>query len=225
MGKMALVLFIAAALPSGASAGSPKITAYRLPITRDGKTVTRLSYDFWSGEQPAPVIDLNSAAKGSTKVSAYASLRTLDKKVGCTIKNGVYHPQARTANSAKAYYTITPVVEYEATKSVTLEGDWTAALHPGDKVVDLIPLGEGQCRFTVVQGKTRRDIEMVACETPDATPGLKRVAPAEKYSEQWIYLTCAEGYPAFIRDQGLLAAPGAHEKTAMPGPNPDGPHD
>ncbi len=214
MKKTALLLLVSAVFSCRAFAGESKIISYRLPVTRDGQTRTRLAYDFWSGEYPLPVIDLKSGVKGETKVQAYTSLRKLNKTVDCTIKNGIYNPWSKTASSAKTYYTISPVVEYEAKEKFILgeggidETD-TPHLQPGDRVIDEIPLAEGYCQFTVVQGKARRQAQAACDELRSGE--MKLLEAPDGFNEQWIYLSCGEGYDAFIQDKSLLAVPGAAE--------------
>ncbi len=182
--------------------------SYLLPITRDGKTVNRVARNFWSGEYPQPVIDVNANKKGETTVSAFKSLRDKKDAVKCTIKNGVYHPWSKTPNSMLETYTIQALSEYEAKTDVATDA---FALKAGQKLTRVAYLAEGLCEaYATGPGKKERRLDFSCDELKN--PGLKEVAGQnDKFSEQWLQLKCKDGTKAFVEDKALLAQPGVKE--------------
>ncbi len=114
---------------------------YKLNVERSGLPHLLVAGNFWQGEYPHPVIDVHSQKAGLTTIQGWASLRKLEKRQSCTIKNGLYHPWAHvtgfdlgiedetgssssstsdsTQNSVITYYTIAPVLDYKVTKKPT----------------------------------------------------------------------------------------------------------
>jgi hypothetical protein len=186
-------------------AAAEDFTSYPLPITRQGKTATRVALNFWPGEYPAPVIDFGAKTAGEGKVTAFKSLRDLKAPVACTIKHGLYHPWSKTKGSALEFYTLRALEEYQALQDQALGEN---KLKKGDKITEVIPLSEGVC--AAKRGKARLvDFE---CALLDEAASFKPLSAAsDPWLEQWLYLDCKEGYKAFIRDIELLKAPGAAE--------------
>ena len=75
------------------SSTTEKFESYSLPITRQGLTTTRVAYNFWSGEWPTPVIDVNSDKSGSTTIQAYKTLRGCLRSIvsSKSVQHELYH--------------------------------------------------------------------------------------------------------------------------------------
>lgn len=187
-----------------ASAAAAPVDAYKANVTRSDATAQRLIYNFWSGEYPAPVIDVHASKSGVTKISAHKSLRALNEPVACTIKNGLYHPWSDTKTSVRGYYTVSNVTDYEVKRRVELDG----TLQPGDRLINVFSLAEGLCKGTL-QSKSRKENIQFSCDVLDDSGQFKNLAPTtDRFHEQWLYLSCNEGYAAFVRDEDLLKQPG-----------------
>jgi hypothetical protein len=182
-----------------------KPDSYLLPVTRSGKKEMRVARNFWSGEYPSPVIDVNSKdAKGFTKIKAYSSLRNQDKPVDCLIQNGLYHPWAKGNESAVEYYQIVPNREYIAKKEITTD---SLRLKTGEKLSREVYLSEGQCEGVVIKNRKEKRVEYGCDETK--IEGLVQISGAnDKFSEQWIHLKCKGSKNAFVQDLELLKQPG-----------------
>ena len=185
---------------------------YRLPITRDGVTKTRVASNFWSGEYPYPVIDV----KKMTTVAAYKSLRTLDEPVACTVKAGIYHPWSDTENSVILYYTLSGITTYKVTTSgfnteVDLLGGESTGLYleAGDLITNIVYASEGWCIGTRVDTTGAKQGVYLMCD--GAPEQMEVVEENWKYGEQWVYLQCAEGHKAFIQDKTFLKQPNVKE--------------
>jgi hypothetical protein len=209
------LLTLAAALASvgSVSFANNETRAYRLPITRDGVAKERVAYNFWSTEWPGPVVDVKTSVKGSTTIKAYTSLRQLPAStVSCTIKNGIYHPWSHTENSVVNYYTLTAVKSYKALTAFSVD----ETQYPAGTVVDnVVYASEGYCLGTLkVPGKApvENDFSCEMVETKDFE-ALNPSAKSDEFNEQWFYVTCSEGYKAFVSDKGLLSEPGVTEGT------------
>ncbi|MBP1711184.1 MAG: hypothetical protein H6Q49_1386 [Deltaproteobacteria bacterium] len=104
---MLVLLVLMFGLSSGAinaqttreGASASKMLNYKLPVTRNGTTITKVATSFWQGEYPGPIIDVSSKKSGKTTVQAYKSLRKLDAPIACSVINGIYHPWSKTKNS------------------------------------------------------------------------------------------------------------------------------
>jgi hypothetical protein len=210
---------------SSGNTSAVQLDSYKLPITRDSKTTTRIAYNFWSGEWPGPAIDVFSDLKGETKISAYKNLRnpSAADRVDCTIKNGVYHPWSKTDGSAINYYTLWPVEDYKVIKKIVFNpndvyvGGKTRklTLPVGTLLLNLVPYAENYCGVTMKIGKNVRPLEGY-CPIFTENPSIVRTTPDtdDSFIEQWIYLSCQEkgtdGKPlkAFVKDTDLLAQPG-----------------
>lgn len=186
------------------SAVASKILNYKLPVTRNGITITKVAAPFWQSEYPGPVIDVSSKKSGKTTVQAYQSLRRLDAPVACTIKNGIYHPWSKTQNSVINYYTITSVEDYRARKTVKLE---QYSISEGDSITNVVYASEGFC----IGNLKDRQIEFRCSDVDENPQEFKRMGAADTGAsrEQWLYLKCEEGHDAFIRDSALLKTKGA----------------
>lgn len=196
----------AAAPEAPASSGS-----YLLTVTRDRRKHTRVAANFWSGEYPSPVIDVLSKTAGELTVPAVKNLRDRSGAVRCTISHGVYHPWSKTKSSAIAFYQIIPLVEYQCLQRATV-GE--TPLKKGDKISRLIYLGEGICQGVLLRSGRKEITVDFPCEEANETRGMKLVTKNDtEPKEQWLYLSCKEGYKAFIRDEDLLAQPGVGPGT------------
>lgn len=182
---------------------SSKTLSYKLPVTRNGVTVTKVAAPFWQSEYPGPVIDVRSKKSGTMTVRAYQSLRKLDSPVACTIKHGIYHPWSKTKNSAIHYYTITPVEDYKARKTAKLE-EYT--IHSGDIITNVVYLSEGCCKGNL----KNRQIEFTCSALQENPQDFQLLGKADSGSrpEQWLYVKCEEGHKAFIQDSALLKTKG-----------------
>jgi hypothetical protein len=206
------------------------ISSYKISINRDNKTFKKMVYAYWSGEYPMPVIDVSSQSKGNTKIEAYKSLRDLKEKVECTISNGIYHPWSSDNKKTKTiFYSIKAQEDYAVIKKTSYEmfsmDEKTSTiqavqtpLNPGDQIQDIYYAGEGTCSGTHVtkvnKKRFAKEIDF-NCELVDDRKSFKRLTPAHKDDviEQWLYVSCQEGYKAFITDEALLKSPGAKEGT------------
>lgn len=206
------------------SSTTEKFESYPLPITRSGIKKTRVAYNFWSGEWPNPVIDVNSDKKtGETTIQAYTTLRTPseDNQVSCTIKNGLYHPWSKTDHSSIIYYSISSREEYLAKEDTFLpmfdnEGNEKRLQIPKDSLIsNVIYYAEGFCGAILRMGEKARAIS-ANCDffSENKSLVLKTTNEDKDYSEQWLYLKCSErdkhGEPikAFVRDEEILKQPG-----------------
>ncbi|MHB8138376.1 MAG: hypothetical protein ACYDGO_08310 [Smithellaceae bacterium] len=188
----------------GASAS--KLLNYKLPVTRNGITITKVAAPFWQSEYPGPVIDVSSKKSGRTIAQAYQSLRKLDAPVACTVKNGIYHPWSKTQNSVINYYTITSVEDYRARKTVKLE---QYSISEGDSITNVVYASEGLC----IGNLKDRQIEFRCSDVDENPQEFQRLGEADKASrlEQWLYLKCEEGHDAFIQDSELLKTKGVKQ--------------
>ena len=169
--------------------------SYQLPITRNGKTTTRVAHNYWAGEYPSPVINVQTGGKGNLIVKGYKSLRKLNEPVKCSIKKGLYHPWSKTGNSVITYYTIGPRNEIKATKNTQLD-DYK--IRKGQTIKNIMPAGEGYCNG-LLNGK---EISYF-CDNADS-PDFVETIPSDEKWEQWLYVKCRQGYNAFIQDKALL---------------------
>lgn len=169
--------------------------SYQLPITRNGKTQTRVAHNFWAGEYPRPVINVKAGEKGYLIVKGYKSLRKLNEPVKCSIKKGLYHPWSKTGNSVVTYYTIGPRNEVKATRTTKLD-DYT--VRKGETIKNIMPAGEGYC----VGLLNNKEISYF-CDNAEE-PDFVETIPSDEKWEQWLYVKCRQGYNAFIQDNALL---------------------
>lgn len=184
--------------------------SYTLPVVRDGKKAIRLAYDFWSGEYPGPIIDLNSKTPGETTVRAYASLRDLSQSRDCAIQNGLYHPWSDDKKSLIAFYTLTAVKTYRSDKDQEFNGK---KIKKGDRISQVIYLAEGTCQGKLSRpGEKGETIEEYTCDEIDNPADYVLLEGRDDpFLEQWLYVACGDGTKAFVQDKQLLAAPGAKE--------------
>lgn len=176
---------------------------YLLPIERNGTKHTMLSYNFWSGEYPYPVISVEEKKEKWQTVRGYSSLRDLGKKKSCTIKTGVYHPWSRDKTSLINFYSIIPNVSYVVKHDTILE---EMKLKKGDQLKREIYLAEGFCSYTLKDGK---NLETFCID--EKNKNFKRLASVAHPREQWLYLKCKESYNIFVQDKDLLKQPHVKE--------------
>ncbi|MDD4357228.1 MAG: hypothetical protein PHN98_08245 [Smithellaceae bacterium] len=176
-----------------------KTLSYKLPVTRNGVTITKVAIPFWQSEYPGPVIDVRSKKSGTMTVQAYQSLRKPDSPVACTIKHGIYHPWSKTKNSVIHYYTITAVEDYKALKTAKLE-EYT--IHAGDIIANVVYFSEGFCKGNL----KNRQIEFTCSALQENPQDFQLLGKADNGSrpEQWLHVKCEEGREAFIQDAALL---------------------
>jgi len=208
---MLVLLVLMFGLSSGAinaqttreGASASKMLNYKLPVTRNGTTITKVATSFWQGEYPGPIIDVSSKKSGKTTVQAYKSLRKLDAPIACSVINGIYHPWSKTKNSVINYYTITPVEDYKALKTAKLE-EYT--IQAGDIITNVVYLSEGFCKANL----KNREIEFTCSALQENPQEFQRLGNADTGSrqEQWLYIKCEEGHEAFIQDSALLKTKG-----------------
>ncbi|MEN0059553.1 MAG: hypothetical protein AAGB31_12010 [Bdellovibrio sp.] len=197
------------------------LNTYKLPITREGKTITRVAVNSWGGEYPKPIIDVNSRIAGTTKIKGYASLRTLGKPVSCTIKNGIYHPWSQTTSSVINFYSIYNELDYRAKKDTTLGEYEKVSIPQGTPVINVVAYGANFCGATSVIDKKSTAISF-SCEDLDNTDLFEKTSQSEFFEEQWLYVACAEKETdgsqrkVFIRDMELFKYP--HVKQGEYGP-------
>lgn len=205
---------------------SDSVFSYKLPITRNGKKETRVAYPMWSGEYPAPPINVNAEQSGTTKIDAYKSLRTLDNadKTTCTIKNGLYHPWADPSPASIInYYTVVAAKDYKVIRKITYseysekaKKDVKKVIPKGATITNVIYHGEGYCGAILKIGKNPRAFTN-DCSFFTENKDLQQISPPSDFSEQWLYLTCEEkdsngkNEKAFVQDKALLAQPGIKE--------------
>lgn len=176
---------------------------YTLPITRDGVTHTMLAYNFWSGEYPSPVIDVQADLNKTRKIMGYPTLRKPNKKKSCTIKAGIYHPWSQDKTSLINYYTIVPNVRYLVERSTMLDN---IRLKKGDELNEEIYLSEGFCSY-LLNGESA--VETMCLGAEDKR--FKRIESPSHPAEQWLYLRCMEGDKLFVQDSDLLTQTGVVE--------------
>ncbi|WP_069470788.1 hypothetical protein [Candidatus Marithrix sp. Canyon 246] len=176
--------------------------SYLLPITRDGVTHTMITYNFWSGEYPNPVIHVQPSKNNWSTVIGYSSLRNLGKKKVCSIKTGIYHPWTKDKISLINYYSITPKINYLVQQDTILEDQ---KVKKGDTIKNEFYLSEGFCSY-LLSDKT--DIE---AKCIDNSTQFKRIKFPAHPAEQWLYLSCKEGYKIFVQDTDLLSQANVNE--------------
>lgn len=136
-----LILLMGAVSLTSSLCYATSLDVYKLNVERKGVSHLQVAGNFWQGESPSPVIDVHSQKAGLTTIKGWASLRKLNKRQSCTIKNGLYHPwanvpgfdlymedetgprrsssSASTQNSVITYYTIAPALDYKVIKKPT----------------------------------------------------------------------------------------------------------
>lgn len=171
---------------------------YSLPITRDNVTHTMIAYNFWSGEYPSPVIDVQVKQKKWLKIKGYKSLRKLTQPKNCTIKTGIYHPWSKDKISVINYYSIIPKVDYLAKKATIFD---EKKFKKGDKLKHEVYLSEGFCSYDL-NNKKRFESTCIGKMKP-----FERTEYPSHAAEQWLYLSCKEGHKVFVQDNDLLSQP------------------
>jgi len=204
MKAIAFSFFTAIAVSSSAQADA---TAMQIPVTRGGETKTRVSYQFWSGEYPGPVIDVGGSNKGMTIVKAHRSLRNPGKPVNCEIKNGLYHPWSHEKNSVLSYYTVVATYNYLVLQDTLIDND-DSRLDPvravkGSSLQNVVYYGENICGGTIVNTGARAEVSF-SCEIVDDKLTFKKTTPNDAFVEQWIHINCADSTKAFVQADALL---------------------
>ena len=189
-----------------------EINYYRLPVTRDGATETKLAYSFWAGEYPGPIMDVTEAIT----LSSYSSLEKLDVSKPCTIEKGLYHPWSEEKTSALNYFTITNI----ATLTAKTDSQFTFLLaiddenfeeraqviKAGEMITDIHGADGEWCFGRFVNSKNQsQTIDFNCAELEynlDEFQLTNQVMPENV--EQWIQVQCKEGYQAFISDLEVL---------------------
>lgn len=169
---------------------------YLIPIERK---YTMLTYNFWSGEYPHPVISVGDKKKQWQKIMGYPSLRDFGSQKSCTVKTGIYHPWSKDKTSLINFYSLIPPVSYVVQKETSIDG---VKLSKGDKLETEIYLAEGFCYYRLSNGK---EFQINCLNEND--PRFKRIASASYPSEQWLHVKCKENYNVFVKDSDLLAQP------------------
>lgn len=187
--------------------------SYKLPITREGKKTTRVAYNFWSGEYPSPVVDINSDKPGTTTIKAYTELRDpkSTNRVNCTVKNGIYHPWSDKDPSSLTYYSLSSREEYTAIVDTTIG---KLKVPKGSVISNVVYYAENYCGAILRNKKTARPISE-SCDVFRDTKTFERISASEgEFSEQWLYFICAEkkadgsALKVFVRDEDLIKQPG-----------------
>ena len=225
--NLTLKLSLSTLLLSSVAQANGTIPSYKANITRDGVTKVRVIQSFWSGEYPGPVVDINAkAAKGTTTIPVYKSIRDLSGKTTCAVKNGVYHEWSRTKNSVLNYYAISALEEYIAEKDLTIstadEPTYKAQLKAGTKLTEIVYFGEGYSGGVIDDGKTRKQVilDNESYGALEKTPGLKQLSANEPlkgdmHYEQWIRVKCEDGRKLFASVDELLKTKGVQEGTIL----------
>lgn len=186
---------------------------YKIDVIRDGKLHHQVAYNFWSGEYPMPVININAGKRGKTTIKGYATLREKTQLKPCTVKNALYHPWSKDENSYINFYTIVPVESYEIV-STPADNLAEKSLKIGDKILNIAYLGEGYSQG-VLRSSTDEDTLIsfqsdIFENNPKVFKRIDDISTLDK-DEQWLYLKCDEGYNVFVQDKHLLAQKGIKE--------------
>lgn len=188
---------------------------YKLKITRDGVTQTKLAYNYWSGEYPLPVADVTA----KTTVKAYRSVRKLNRKVACTIDKGIYHPWSNNQGSVINFYTLTNAVDAIVTDDFQDEIMWEDFGHSemfapqkGDIINEIYYGSEGICGGKLFELNSDPTPVSFYCDSffEGNIDYLSKDTDLD-WGEQWLYLRCDEGYNAFIQDYQLMTSPKVKE--------------
>ncbi len=179
------------------------INSYKLSITRGGKASTRVAYNYWSGEYPTPIIDVNSGKTGTTAVDGYLSLRDMKDIRTCTIKNGVYNPWSKSDASIENYYTLAAVDDFLVLKDFFMTKTYFGAgvkafekkikVPAGAKIVNVVYGAENYCTATLQIGKNLTPIDE-SCDFFYENPkNLQKISKEnDQFREEWLYLNCSE---------------------------------
>ncbi len=190
---------------------------YKIDVIRDGKLHHQVAYNFWSGEYPMPVININAGKRGKTTIKGYTTLREKTQLKPCTVKNALYHPWSKDKNSYINLYTIAPIESYEILSTFPYELQKEVGetdIKAGDKIINIVYLGEGYSQG-ILQSSAKNDT-LIAFQSQlfENNPKVfKRIDDIStlKTKEQWLYLKCEESYNVFVEDKDLLAQKGIKE--------------
>ena len=178
------------------------IDSYAIPVTRGGVKHTMVTYNFWSGEYPKPVIYIQPTHNGWAKIRGYASLRNPKTRKVCTVKAGIYHPWSKDNTSLINYYTIIPKKTYIAQKNTKIDN---RRIKRGDILDNEFYLSEGDCSYLL-----NKKVKITAFCIGDSAE-FKRIEKPAHPPEQWLYVKCREGYNVFVRDADLLNQSGVNK--------------
>jgi hypothetical protein len=199
-----------------ASTLSAEAASYALDMTRDGKTLEMVVYDFWSTEYPGPVVAIGKSDLGSTKILGSASMRNPTNDVACTVSNGLYHPWAEKTKTPYEIYTVTGIIDYTATKDTEINyfsetevgHSIKLSLAAGEKLTRSVYLSEGSCQFVI--GNTQKEIQ-TDCGQVDNNPNFLKTELPSHGTEQWIKFSCKQGSSAYVNVDDLLKQKGVSE--------------
>ena len=161
-----------------------------------------VAINFWRGEYPGPVIDIQPSKNGWSEIMGYSSLRNPANKKVCSVKAGTYHPWTKDNISLISYYSIIPRIDYVSQLDTILEN---TKVKEGDKLQREVYLSEGFCSY-LFNGETKLETQCV--DKPDQFQAINYPAHS---SEQWLYLSCREGHKVFVQDSDLLNQPNVRE--------------
>ena len=160
------------------------------------------AYDFWSGEYPGVVVQVDKTSTLMAKTNVCDS----EPSIQCTISPGLYHPWA-TQNLGTAFKTISKVNRYRATKPFILEADEgpSPEYKTGTIITENMYLSEGYCVVTVDETM----YHWVPCPEADGFELLPN--PAEGFeTREFIGFKCLEGQvgwfetgPALFQNPGI----------------------
>lgn len=228
MKKVLVVLFIyILQFVNSASADIPK--PYKFEIVRNGKVYHQVVSQFWEGEYPSPVININSQKKGTTTITGYESFKDKTKQKLCRVKNGLYHPWTQDDTSIINLYTINPVISYEIIKkpSMSIQSNFNLdaktqkrGLKIGDKIFNIVYISEGNSEG-ILRTKEQKEILIslstnVFIENPKFFKQIEKSSSLPKL-EQWLYLKCVDNTNVFVQDKDLLLQKGIKEGQVLGG--------
>jgi hypothetical protein len=168
-----------------------------------------LAYPAWSGEYPGPIIAVGDSNNKQVTINGYASPRKLETLKKCTIPAWVLNPW-EAEDPVDTYYTFTTIFEYQVLENLPNFG-----LKKGDVLKNLAGGSENSCAFTLVSGKSVKHWYHTDCDvrSPKYTQETKFESHPE---EQWLYLSCKEGYKVFVQDSEMLKQTGINRGKTCP---------
>ncbi len=190
-------------------------------VQRGGKIKTRVLYNEWSGEEPAPVIDLMSSTKKMISIKAYRSVNDLSKKqqVSCLMDTGLIHPWSENKEVLN-YLSLVEQQSYiflkafEFKKATELQTSQTTALkvQADDTIESVIYNSNGVCTFKIITANKKFQVSQDCTLVSDRTVFKPRFDSSDIFKEQWIEFNCYQKnqdtpQKAYIRDIDLLKIP------------------
>lgn len=190
-------------------------------VQRKGKIKTRVLYNEWSGEEPAPVIDLMSSTQKMVSVKAYRSVTDLSKKqqISCLMDTGLIHPWSENKEvlnylSAVEQQTYVFLKEFEFKKAVDLETSQSTSLkvQADDTIESVIYNSNGVCTYKIITANKKFQVSQDCTLVSDRTIFKPRFDSSDVFKEQWIEFNCYQKnqdipQKAYIRDIDLLKIP------------------